>query len=423
MPSKADLFWRRVHARASALVPESTRDFLRAFDVLRANLTGRQIEAWIAAGEVDRVIAYALTDADFATAFSGYRARIQLVTRDAVAYFGKDIPGNALQVTQLFKPAKTIQEAIAYAKSRGVTITVGERISDRTALSIANKANEGLFRVMATHGATTDKFEIVRRGATKAPGTFSGGALQHKLMLNADSSLWKKGSDAQKLDNVVHELGHAAHWKGSYKKFADDSYNSFFYGTYQQSIAGQVSNYAKKAPQEFVAETFKGLVKGETYSEEVMTRYKELGGPVVNVPSAPAIAPKTSVVKVPSARAIPLKNVDIVGTTFGYLNPRVVSAVRQLDTKMMQTLATDTRQTVRDIIQKGLESGAGPRQTARALRDVLELAPNQLAAVQNYRDALVAGDKGKALGYELRDKRFDGITKRGALTPAHVDKL
>jgi len=210
VPSKADLFWRRVHARASALVPESTRDFLRAFDVLRANLTGRQIEEWIAAGAVDRLIAYALTDADFATAFSGYRARIQLVTRDAAAYFGKAIPG------------------------------------------------------------------------------------------------------------------------------------------------------------------------------------------------------------------VPVKT---VGVAFDYLNPRVVDAVRQLDSKMMQTLATDTRQTVRDIIQKGLESGAGPRQTARALRDVLALSPNQLAAVQNYRDALVAGDKGKALGYELRDKRFDGITKRGALTPAQVDKM
>ena len=210
MPSKADLFWRRVHARASALVPESTRDFLRAFDVLRANLTGRQIEEWIATGAVDRVIAYALTDADFATAFSGYRARIQLVTRDAAAYFGKTIPG---------VPAKT------------------------------------------------------------------------------------------------------------------------------------------------------------------------------------------------------------VGVAFDYLNPRVVDAVRQLDSKMMQKLATDTRQTVRDIIQQGLESGAGPRTTARALRDVLALAPNQLAAIQHYREALVAGDKSKALGYELRDRRFDGITKRGDLTPAQVDKM
>jgi len=226
--TKADLFWLRVHARASALVPESTRDFLRAFDVLRAKLTGRQVEAWIAAGEVDRLIAYALKDADFAVAFSGYRARIQLVTRDAAAYFGKDIPG------------------------------------------------------------------------------------------------------------------------------------------------------------------------------------------------------------------VPVKT---VGVAFDYLNPRVVDAVRQLDTKMMQKLATETRQTVRDVIQAGLEAGAGPRTTAIALRDVLALAPNQLAAIQNYRDAVrfkgglmseseraawieQGFDKTRrALGYELRDKRFDGITKRGDLTTAQVDKM
>ena len=203
MPSKADLFWRRVHARASALVPESTRDFLRAFDVLRTNLTGRQIEAWIAAGAVDRLIAYALTDADFATAFSGYRARIQLVTRDAAAYFGKDIPG---------VPAKT------------------------------------------------------------------------------------------------------------------------------------------------------------------------------------------------------------VGVAFDYLNPRVVDAVRQLDSKMMQTLATDTRQTVRDIIQKGLESGAGPRQTARALRDVLELAPNQLAAITNFERSLRGvGSAGSPFTRALRDRRFDAMIRKSEI--------
>ena len=48
-----------------------------------------------------------------------------------------------------------------------------------------------------------------------------------------------------------------------------------------QAIAGKVSDYAKKSPLEFVAETFAGLRDGITFSDDVMALYKKYGGPAL----------------------------------------------------------------------------------------------------------------------------------------------
>lgn len=116
-----------------------------------------------------------------------------------------------------------------------------------------------------------------------------------------------------------------------------------------------------------------------------------------------------------------------IGIAFDVLDPRVLEAVRRLDTTMMQTLAADIRETVRATIRQGLIDGAGPRSTARALRDVIGLAPNQLDAVANFRRALLGEDgAGSPFTRELRDKRFDATIRRfgaGNLSPAQVDGM
>jgi hypothetical protein len=113
-----------------------------------------------------------------------------------------------------------------------------------------------------------------------------------------------------------------------------------------------------------------------------------------------------------------------VGVAFDVLNPRVVDAVRILDTTMMQTVKADVREVVRAAITKGLEDGVGPRTTARALREVLGLAPNQLEAVSNFEAALRGVDgAGNPLTRALRDKRFDATVKRGNLTEAQIQKM
>lgn len=115
-----------------------------------------------------------------------------------------------------------------------------------------------------------------------------------------------------------------------------------------------------------------------------------------------------------------------VGTAtiaFDILNPSIRTAIAALETRVMQRLAADVREAVRQHVAAALEAGVGPRAIARGIRDVVGLAPNQEAAVRNFRAALEAGDRAKALGYVLRDRRFDAAVKKGALSPAQIDRM
>jgi len=108
---------------------------------------------------------------------------------------------------------------------------------------------------------------------------------------------------------------------------------------------------------------------------------------------------------------------------FNDLNPRVLDAVRALDTTSIRTLVPETRQALREAIEAGLADGVNPRQVARGLREIVGLAPNQAEAVRNYRRALESGDFAKVRGYGLRDRRFDRALKAGDLSAAQVDRM
>ena len=103
MSATTDAFWRRVQRRATALTPELSRAYLRAIETLKGRLRTQQVEQWIAAGAVEAVIHSALSEANLDAAFAPFRGAMQMVTRDAVAYFGRDIPGvKRAGVTVLF---------------------------------------------------------------------------------------------------------------------------------------------------------------------------------------------------------------------------------------------------------------------------------------------------------------------------------
>ena len=96
---------------------------------------------------------------------------------------------------------------------------------------------------------------------------------------------------------------------------------------------------------------------------------------------------------------------------FDSLSPNVIEGIRTLETRVVTTLDDEARETVRQTVTRGLTDGASPRAVARELRSVIGLAPNQEAAISNFRKMLENGDR-EALTRALRDKRFDGTLKK-----------
>ncbi|KKL81232.1 hypothetical protein LCGC14_1996790 [marine sediment metagenome] len=78
---------------------------------------------------------------------------------------------------------------------------------------------------------------------------------------------------------VHHEFGHALYDKanpGLWDAFRTQAWK----GTTGRTTAQQVSRYAMTSPSEFVAETFRGLVAGKEYSDDVLRLYVKFRGPV-----------------------------------------------------------------------------------------------------------------------------------------------
>lgn len=113
---------------------------------------------------------------------------------------------------------------------------------------------------------------------------------------------------------------------------------------------------------------------------------------------------------------------------FNVLNPDVMTALETLDTRVVQTLKNDVRETVRAAVADGIAAGQGPKTIARGIREAVGLAPTQQQYVDNFRAELEAGGR-EALRRKLRDRRFDDTLKKalgakGDGVPAEkIDKM
>ncbi len=85
---------------------------------------------------------------------------------------------------------------------------------------------------------------------------------------------------SEKFDSLFHEIGHWLHFQNLPAK---RERQAIWQKANMDKIKKEVSEYSTKTDdgREFVAEVFKGLVKGKKYDDYIMSLYEKLHGPKV----------------------------------------------------------------------------------------------------------------------------------------------
>ncbi len=95
--------------------------------------------------------------------------------------------------------------------------------------------------------------------------------------------------------------------------------------------------------------------------------------------------------------------------------------------RLVRDIEDDQRAAIRTALTQTTEIGMNPNAAARFIRGSIGLAPSQVDAVANYRQALRDGSA-RALDYELRDRRSDGLVEDAVdgereLTEQQIDSM
>lgn len=109
------------------------------------------------------------------------------------------------------------------------------------------------------------------------------------------------------------------------------------------------------------------------------------------------------------------------------LNPRLEQFALTMTSTRIREIDQTTRDTIRQVLQRGLTAGDDPFAIARQIRGSIGLTRRQEAAVSNYERMLRALDP-EALDRRLRDKRSDSTVARAirndkAMTEAQIRSL
>lgn len=109
------------------------------------------------------------------------------------------------------------------------------------------------------------------------------------------------------------------------------------------------------------------------------------------------------------------------------LNPRLEQFARTMTATRVREIDQSIRDTVRQVLQRGLTAGDDPLTIARQIRGAVGLTKQQEAAVSNYERMLREQDR-EALDRQLRDRRSDRTIDRAIrgdkpLTEAQIRSL
>lgn len=109
---------------------------------------------------------------------------------------------------------------------------------------------------------------------------------------------------------------------------------------------------------------------------------------------------------------------------FNVRSVHIERALDALDDFILKKAKQTVRDTVRQALLAGLQSGESPVDVARGLRDVIGLAPNQEGYVRTFRRLLRSKNPRQALRMEWRDKRFDATLRKNVkLDRALIERM
>ncbi len=193
-----------------------------------------------------------------------------------------------------YKPQKSLEEAKAHARSLGIT-----KINLGPDLDTANHVLASLTALRQTHGIKMPRnleyADNANVAATMSPDgktlTIYKGMTDKlkKLRTMPPEELAQRRQEGLKgqpgfymLDgdphsDVVHEIGHMRSFTNGGRAKSQAAYDKFYKHTVED-LANEMSGYGLKSPEEFVAETYVGLMLGRKMSKKVKDAFEEFGG-------------------------------------------------------------------------------------------------------------------------------------------------
>ena len=127
-----------------------------------------------------------------------------------------------------------------------------------------------------------------------------------------------------------------------------------------------------------------------------------------------------------TARFMNREMADLV-ISFDQTNARAVRVMQENQLRLVREFTEAQRRATNQAMLRGMQEGLNPRAQARAFRDSIGLTQTRERWVDNYRRNLSELDS-RALGRELRDRRFDRTVRRAIddgkpLSQAKIDKM
>ena len=122
-----------------------------------------------------------------------------------------------------------------------------------------------------------------------------------------------------------------------------------------------------------------------------------------------------------------IRSLGNIEVAFRLTNPRTMEFLNRYEMGLIRQMTDESLANVRRVITGGVDSGRNPRDIARDVRAHIGLTRRQSQIVQNYRANLQSLDA-RALGRELRDRRYDKTVQRAIaagepLKPEKIEQL